>query len=178
MTIFIETDRLILRNWQEEDKKPYWLMNQDPAVLEFLLGPLSMQQVEEFITNMKRQMQERNYTLFAACIKDTKKFIGFIGLNYTDFKADFTPATEIGWRLDSKYWGKGFATEGAKAVLKYGFEQIGLKEIVSFTALENIRSRRVMEKIGLIQDKKGIFAHPKLSKDHKLSEHVLYRLSN
>jgi len=82
----------------------------------------------------------------------------------------------VGWGLGSQYWGKGYATEGAKASLDYGFKQCGLKEVVSFAVPANVRSLRVMEKIGLKRDLNGGFAHPKLAAEHKLSHHVLYRL--
>ena len=104
------------------------------------------------------------------------ELIGFIGLNYTEWQSHFTPAVEIGWRLSSQHWNKGYATEGAKAALQFGFNQCALQEIVSFTVPANIRSIRVMEKIGLSRDIKGDFAHPKLPADHPLSKHILYRL--
>ncbi|NCT56545.1 MAG: GNAT family N-acetyltransferase [Legionella sp.] len=110
-------------------------------------------------------------------MKETGELIGFIGLNYTDWESHFTPAVEVGWRLGSQYWGKGFASEGAKASLEYGFKQCGLKEIVSFTVPANIRSIRVMEKIGLKRDLNGDFSHPKLAADHPLSQHILYWLT-
>lgn len=95
-----------------------------------------------------------------------------------EWEAPFTPCVEIGWRLRSQYWGKGYATEGAKAVLKYGFETVGLNEIVSITVPQNIRSIRVMERIGMTRDLNGDFAHPLLPKDHRLSKHVLYKIIN
>lgn len=146
-------------------------------MIEFLRGPLAMEQVNDFIPAVNSHQDKHGYTLGAACLKETDELMGFIGLNYTTFESDFTPAVEVGWRLGSQYWGKGYATEGAKASLKYGFEKCGLKEIVSFTVLANVRSLRVMEKIGLKRDLNGDFAHPKLPDDHKLSHHVLYRLS-
>lgn len=177
MTIIIETKRLILRTWKEEDKEPYFLINSDPKVIEFLRGPLTMEQTREFIQAMNNQNDKYGYTLWAVELKDSSKLIGFIGLNYTNWESNFTPAVEVGWRLSSEYWGKGYATEGAKASLDYGFNKIGLKEIVSFTVPANIRSLEVMKKIGLKRDVNGNFSHPKLPKDHYLSQHVLYRLT-
>ncbi len=110
-------------------------------------------------------------------MKETGELIGFIGLNYTDWESNFTPAVEVGWRLGSQYWGKGYATEGAKACLEYGFKKCSLKEIISFTVPSNVRSIRVMEKIGLKRDMNGDFAHPKLAANHHLSQYILYRLS-
>jgi RimJ/RimL family protein N-acetyltransferase len=105
------------------------------------------------------------------------KFIGFIGLAHVDFQAAFTPAVDIGWRLAFDHWRKGYATEGALAVLRYGFEKLCLQEIVSFTAVGNMRSRAVMKKIGMHNDPVDDFDHPKLPIGHPLSRHVLYRIS-
>ena len=172
----IETERLILRTWKEADAGAYLQINQDPKVIEFLRGPLTLAQVKDFIPAVNSHGIKRGYTLWAAELKATGELIGFIGLNYTDWEAHFTPAVEVGWRLGSAYWGKGYATEGAKASLDYGFNQCGLKEIVSFTVPANTRSLRVMEKIGMVRDPQGDFAHPKLEPGHRLSHHVLYRI--
>ena len=171
----IETDRLILRTWREEDAEPYFYLNQDPKVIEFLRGPLSMDQVKDFMTVTNEHQEKYGYSLWASVLKESNEFIGFIGLNYIDWKAHFTPAVEVGWRLALQYWGKGFATEGAKAALDFGFRECGLTEIVSFTVPANVRSIHVMEKIGMKRDFNGDFAHPKLPVDHPLSQHILYR---
>jgi RimJ/RimL family protein N-acetyltransferase len=176
----IETDRLILRTWKEEDAEPYYQINQDPKVIEFLRGPLTIKQCRDFTVAANRHQDELGYTLWAAELKENGVLIGFIGLNDPDFFSasdlPFTPHIEIGWRLGSQYWGKGYATEGAKACLAYGFEKVRLSEIVSFTVPQNLRSIRVMEKIGMKRDPKGDFEHPKLAPDHRLSKHVLYRI--
>lgn len=177
MIIIIKTDRLILRTWQVEDSEAYFQMNQDPKVIEFLREPLSREQVCDFIHAANVHNDKHGYTLWAAELKKTGGLIGFIGLNDIAWQAHFTPAVEIGWRLGSQYWGKGYATEGAKAALEYGFKHCNLPEIVSFTVPANLRSIRVMEKIGLKRDIYGDFAHPKLPQDHPLSQHVLYRLT-
>ncbi len=173
----IETKRLILRTWEPQDVEAYYEINQDPKVIEFLLGPLSLQQVNDFIIAMNLQYELRGFTCWAVVLKDTNECIGFIGLNYPQWESHFTPAVEVGWRLGSKFWGKGYATEGAKAALDFGFQKCGLDEIVSFTVPANVRSIRVMEKIGLRRDIDGDFSHPKLPVDHRLSQHILYRLS-
>jgi RimJ/RimL family protein N-acetyltransferase len=175
MTV-IETERLILRTWKDDDVDGYYRINQDLKVIEFLRGPLTRQEVAEFIALENQQFEQLQFTLWAAEEKSTGKLIGFIGLNSPKWESHFTPCVEIGWRLGSEYWGKGYATECAKAVLKYGFEIIGLKEIVSFTVPANTRSIRVMEKIGMKRDFNGNFAHPCLSVDHKLSKHILYKI--
>jgi len=178
MTSIIETERLILRTWKKADAEPYFRINQEPRVIECLRGPLTMEQVNDFIQAVNRQWDKYAYTLWAAELKATAEFMGFIGLNYTAWEAHFTPAVEVGWRLGSQYWGKGYATEGAKASLDYSFKKGRLEEIVSFTVPANVRSIRVMEKIGLKRDLNGDFAHPKLPAEHPLSQHILYRLTN
>ena len=165
------------KNLQAEDASAYFHINQDPKVLEFLLGPLTISQVDDFIAAKQTHQEKFGYSLWAACLKQTGDLIGFIGLNYTDWKSSFTPAVEVGWRLGSQYWGKGYAIEGAKASLDYGFKKCGLKEIISFTVLANLRSIGVMEKIGLKRDLNSDFVHPKLPSHHKLSHHILYKLS-
>lgn len=172
----IETERLILRTWTHNDAEEYYRINQEAKVIEFLPAALTLQEVYDFIAFVSQQFDEKGYTLWATEEKMSGKFIGFIGLNTPKWQAPFGPFIEIGWRLSSEYWGKGYATEGAKAVLKYGFETLALKEIVSFTVPDNVRSIQVMEKIGMVRDINGDFMHPKLSPDHKLSKHILYRI--
>lgn len=172
----IETDRLILRTWQPTDAEPYFQINQDPKVIEFLPGPMTMQQVQSFMDYMQQQWEERHYTLWATEEKSSGKLIGFIGLSDLDLSPVLPPSVEIGWRLGSAFWHKGYATEGAKAALKYGFEQCNLQEITAITVPDNHRSLRVMDKIGLKRDMQSDFNHPRLPADHKLSRHVFYRI--
>ena len=172
----IETERLILRTWEDKDAEEYYHINQDSKVIEFVLGSLTMQQIKNFMNAMNEQFEKLKFTVFAAEEKYTGKLIGFIGLNQPKWESHFTPCVEIGWRLGSQYWNQGYATEGAKAVLEYGFNRCGLTEIVSFSVPENIRSIHVMEKIGMRRDMSGDFVHPDLSSEHRLSKHILYRL--
>lgn len=174
----IETERLILRTWEDADALPYWQINQDPQVIEFLPGSLTMEQVREFMSHENEQYHAKGYTLWAACLKQTGELIGFIGLDYTDWpEVDFTPFVDVGWRLGAKHWGYGYATEGARAALSFGFAKCGLKEIVAYAAYANTRSTRVMEKLGMKLDSKADFSHPGLAADHPLSRHVIYRLT-
>jgi RimJ/RimL family protein N-acetyltransferase len=122
-------------------------------------------------------MSERGWGLWAAEITATGAFAGFVGLNPATFEAPFTPAVEVGWRLARAYWDRGLATEAALVVLDYGFEQLGLDEIVSFTSTTNLRSQRVMEKLGMCHDPADDFDHPGLPKGHHLRRHVLYRIA-
>ncbi len=165
-----------MRTWKQDDMDAYYQINQDPKVIEFLLGSLTTQEVNDFINEMNEQFKKLKFTLFAAEEKSTRNLIGFIGLNPPKWESHFTPCVEIGWRLGSQYWHRGYATEGAKAVLEYGFNKGGLAEIVSFTVPANIRSIQVMEKIGMLREYKGDFFHPNLPLEHKFSKHVLYRI--
>lgn len=176
MTLIIETERLYLRTWEPSDAQPYWIINQDAKVVEFLSGSMTMEEVKQFMDRANQQQETKGFTLWATELKATHELIGFIGLNYPNWDAHFLPALEISWRLGSQYWGNGYATEGAKAALEFGFNTIGLDEIISFTVPMNHRSIRVMEKIGLQRDQQGDFHHTKLPLDHPLSWHVLYRL--
>lgn len=181
--IAIETDRLILRSWQEEDLVPFAAMNADPRVMEYFPSVKNYGESLEEYNRHKSRCEEFRSTLrigswgfWAVGVKGGVPFIGFIGLNPVSFTAHFTPAVEIGWRLAADHWGKGYATEGAKASLKFGFETLNLPEIVSFTPVQNKRSRAVMEKIGMHHNLQDDFDHPQLPEGHKLRKHVLYRL--
>ncbi|MGK7942548.1 MAG: GNAT family N-acetyltransferase [Crocosphaera sp.] len=169
----ILTPRLKLREWKEEDKEPFFQLNSDPRVMEFMPKLLSKEESEQFIERIKRQFQEDGYSFLAIELLDNQTFIGLIGLSIPKFQAFFSPCVEIGWRLAYDYWGKGYATEGAKASLNYGFNELNLSEIVSFTVPQNIRSRQVMERIGMKYIDK--FEHPLLPEGHALRKHVLYK---
>ena len=174
--ILIETKRLILRTWNNNDINDYYLLNQDPKVVEFLLKTSSIEQAKEFIENMNHQFHTHGYTIFAVEEKKSGKLIGFTGLNAPKWISHFTPCVEIGWRLSSKFWGNGYATEAAKAVLDYGFKECALKEILAWTVPANLRSIRVMEKIGMERDIDGDFNHPDVPEGHELLKHILYRI--
>ncbi len=116
------------------------------------------------------------YGFWAAELKETGQFAGFVGLAVAPFEAAFTPCVEIGWRLAVEFWGRGLATEGARASLRFGFKELGLSEIVSFTVPANVRSRRVMEKLGMMRDEADDFDNPMIAEGHVMRRHVLYRL--
>ena len=172
----IATDRLILRDWTESDLAPFAEMNACPQVCEFLSRTLSKEQSDTFVRNIADHFRGNGYGLYALEVKASGTFIGFTGLSVPSFAAHFMPTVEIGWRLARAYWGQGYATEAAKAVIAHGFDRLGLREIVSFTVPANMRSRAVMEKIGLRRDGRDDFDHPKLPEGHRLRRHVLYRL--
>ncbi|WP_338771565.1 GNAT family N-acetyltransferase [Massilia sp. METH4] len=170
------TDRLTLRLWCMEDVAPFVALNADPAVTEFLPGPLTPEQALSFFAAQNAMYVQHGCCYFAAELTSTGELAGFVGLKYQDVSLPFAPCHEVGWRLASRHWGKGLATEGARAVLRFGFGELRLSEIVSFTVADNLRSRRVMERLGMVRDPGLDFAHPALPADHRLSRHVLYRL--
>lgn len=173
--LVITTDRLILRRWREEDREPFARMNADPRVMEFFPDLLSREESDALADRIQAHFERHGFGMLAAELRDSGEFIGFIGLFVPAFEAAFTPCVEIGWRLAANHWGRGLATEGARAVLAWGFDSLGLREIVSFTAPANLRSIRVMEKIGMARDPAGDFDHPRLPEGHRLRRHVLYR---
>jgi RimJ/RimL family protein N-acetyltransferase len=172
----IETQRLILRCWRSSDLEPFAKMNADPNVMEFFPTPLTSPQSDALVAKIERHFRKHGFGLYAVELKDSGAFVGFIGLSVPAFHAHFTPCVEIGWRLAPDIWGKGLATEGAEAVLQYSREVLRLKDVVSFTVPVNLRSRRVMEKIGMTHDPADDFDHPQLPPGHPLRRHVLYRM--
>lgn len=177
--MIIKTKRLILRPWTEEDLETFAQLNADPRVREYFPGVLSRQESDAIGRLITANIERYGWGFWATALIETGEFIGFIGLENVIFSAPFNktaPAVEIGWRLSFAHWGKGYATEGALAALKYGFEALDLEEIVSFTPVLNQRSRHVMEKIGMHRHPEDDFDHPELSEGHPLSKFVLYRL--
>ncbi len=172
----IKTERLILRPWRAEDLEPFARLNADPRVREYFPSIKNYEETAEEFRLIKAGIEATGWGFWAATLIKNGQFIGFIGLNNVGFLAGFTPAVEIGWRLAHEYWGKGYATEGAKASLQYGFENLKLDEIVSFTPTQNKRSQNVMQKIGMYHDEISDFDHPRLPEGHILRRHTLYRI--
>lgn len=173
----LHTNRLRLRRWVPADRGPFAALNADPRVIEYLPGPLSQEESDAFITRIEAHFDQYGFGLWAVEIANVTACAGFIGLSVPRFTAPFTPCVEIGWRLGAAYWGQGYATEGARAVLAFGFEVRGLEEIVSFTVRGNARSRRVMERLGMVHNPADDFDHPLLPAGHPLRRHVLYRMT-
>ncbi|HHS3013009.1 GNAT family N-acetyltransferase [Legionella pneumophila serogroup 1] len=172
----LETKRLFLRTFQEEDVESLIAINQDPKVMQFFPSIPTREETIAFIDRVISHQEEKNFSLYAAEIKNTGEMIGFVGLFTAAFEAHFTPAIEIGWRISSKHWNQGYATEAAKAVLDYAFKTLGLDEIVSFTSILNKPSIQVMRKIGLHTNSEDDFDNPKVPSGSPLVGHVLYRL--
>jgi RimJ/RimL family protein N-acetyltransferase len=176
MTIVTTTERLILRRWRESDREAFARMNADPRVMEFLPALLSREESDRMVDRIEKHFDEHGFGLCAVEWREDGSFVGFVGLWVPSFQARFTPCVEIGWRLAEEFWGKGVATEGARAIVQYAFEDLGISELVSFTVPGNLRSRRVMEKIGMVRDPGEDFDHPNLAEGHGLRRHVLYRV--
>jgi ribosomal-protein-alanine N-acetyltransferase len=173
----LRTERLLLRRWLPEDLEPYAALNADPVVREHFANTLTRRECEAEIANFEERFDQRGYGMWAVEVPGVASCIGFIGLDLATFDAPFTPAVEVGWRLARDHWGKGYASEGARAALRFGFDTIGLDEIVSFTSPRNVRSWSVMERIGMTRDAADDFEHPRVEVGHPLRPHVLYRVS-
>ena len=170
----IETARLILRQWQPEDYASFAQMSKNPQVMQYFPKLLNRTESDAFIDKVKTIIELHGWGFGAVELKSNHQFIGFVGLHSQPTQFSFSPCVEIGWRLDQAYWGKGYATEAAQAVLHLAFRRLKLQKVVSFTALKNSRSERLMRKIGM--RKVNEFQHPALAKDHPLSWHVLYEI--
>lgn len=164
--------RLGFRNWLPADVASMAAINADPAVMEFFPAIQTLQQTEAFIERMQKQIAERGYCYFAVDALADGAFIGFIGLSYQTFVADFTPCTDIGWRLAQKEWNKGYATEGAQRCMYYALQELHLDKVVAMAPKVNVRSINVMQNIGM-RETAG-FIHPLLANDERLKECVLY----
>ena len=173
-TIYIETPRLLLRQWKQSDHEPYMQLNQDKEVMEFFPSTQTAEESTAQIERITKYIDQNGYGFFALERKDNGQFIGFTGLSNPRFDAYFTPCVEIGWRLSKHNWNQGFATEAANACLDFGFNTLQLDKIYSFTSVHNLRSQQVMIKTGMIKD--GLFSHPMVEDGHILKEHVLYRI--
>ena len=176
LTIEIETPRLRMRQWRESDREPFAAMNADPAVVEFFASPPSRAASDASIDAWQAQLAAQGWSNWAVELRESQEFIGFTGLSVPRRTFSFSPCVEVGWRLARKFWGEGFATEAARAALRVGFERLALPEVVSFTAVGNLRSRAVMERIGM-NDTNQDFEHPGITEGHPLRLHCLYRIT-
>jgi RimJ/RimL family protein N-acetyltransferase len=174
--IEIETARLRLRQWRESDRAPFAAMNADAEVMKFFASLQSREASDASIDAWQSQFAERGWSNWAAEAMSSNVFIGFIGLSVPRRVLPFSPCVEVGWRLARPYWGQGYATEGARAALRVGFEQLELAEIVSFTSVLNSRSQGVMERIGMSNAHED-FEHPGVPEGHPLRPHCLYRIT-
>jgi len=174
--VVTRTERLLLRRWNDDDRAPFAAMNADPAVMEHMQGLMTRERSDDFVDRIEAHWEEHGWAQWAIEVPGVAPFIGYVGL----WPADYVEPgmVEVGWRLAREHWGHGYATEAAREGLRFGFEDVGLDEIVSFTVPQNIRSRAVMERIGLVRDPEGDFDHPRVdaARYPHLVRHVLYRL--
>lgn len=170
-TQFMET--IILRQWRESDLEPLAEMNSDPEVMRYFPALLSREQSEAWLQRQRALIDEQGWGLWALDVNG--ELAGFVGLAVPRFEASFTPCVEAGWRLRRAFWGRSIACKGARQAIRFGFEVLHLAQIVSFTAAVNLRSRRLMERLGFTHDAANDFDHPAIPVGHELRPHVLYR---
>jgi RimJ/RimL family protein N-acetyltransferase len=170
----IETPRLLLRPWRASDLPLFAELNGDPVVMRMLRGVLTRAESDAYAARAEQHWAEYGFGKWAVEAPGVAPLIGSVGLSHVRFEASFTPAVEIAWRLHRPYWGHGYATEAARAALKDGFDRVGLEEVVAFTALGNIASAKVMERLGMTRSIE--FDHPSIPEGHTLRRHILYRL--
>jgi RimJ/RimL family protein N-acetyltransferase len=171
----IRTERLVLREWRDDDAEPHWTMSTDAAVMEHVGGPVSRAESDAMMERC-RARRATGIGPFAVEVPGVAPFVGFVGLARTSFEASFTPCVEVLWRLAREHWGRGYAAEAARASLREGFELHGLDAIVSFTVLANARSWRVMERIGMTRSHGEDFDHPLIPVGSPMRRHILYRI--
>lgn len=172
----LETKRIKLRQWRKEDIDMFAEMNSYPDVMRYFPKPLTRIESDCMAQRCKSHIAEYGWGLWCAQLIDSGEFIGFVGIHRPLKIMPCSPCVEVGWRLNKRHWGMGYATEAAELVLSYGFEKLGLTELVSYTTVSNVRSRAVMERIGLKNTNQN-FGHPEIEEDHPLFEHVLYKIT-
>lgn len=172
----LQTERLVLRSWREDDREPFAAMNADPEVMRHFPSTLTRQESDVFFNRHRSLTDDRGWGLWAVEAPGVAPFIGFVGLNVPGFRAHFTPCVEVGWRLDRRWWGHAYAPEGGVAALAFAFDELGEAEVVSFTTTKNHSSQRVMQKLGMTRDPTEDFDHPSLP-DWDERRHVLYRIT-
>ena len=172
----LKTDRLLLRQWTEDDFLPFSEMCSDTEVMEFFPKPYTQEESYAMGRKILSLISERGWGFWAVEIPARHRFIGFVGLHAPKDTMPFSPCVEIGWRLSKQHWGQGYATEAAEAALNFAFSTLNLNEVVSFTTLANERSKAVMQKIGMRNSNQN-FMHPDIELSHPQCEHVLYKIS-
>jgi RimJ/RimL family protein N-acetyltransferase len=171
----LHTARCVLRQWQEADLAPWADMNADAEVRRHFASVLSAADAYAEAGRCRAAIAQRGWGMWALELPGVLPFAGFVGLNVPHYDAPWIPAVEIGWRLSRAAWGRGYATEAAQAALRFGFERLGLDEVVAICVPDNAPSRRVMDRIGLVRDEAGDFDHPRIEPGHRLRRHLLYR---
>lgn len=172
----LKTERLLLRPWSPEDLDGLAAMNADPEIMRYFPTRPDRAESAAMMARVQAHIERHGFGLWALEVPGVSSFAGFVGLFVPAFHAHFTPCVEVGWRLVREAWGQGYATEAGRACLGFAFDRLGLDEVISFTTVENKRSRKVMERLGMKRKPADDFSHPKLPFDHPQRPHVLYRL--
>ncbi len=172
--VSLRTQRVCLRQWREEDKPAFAELNADPLAMAHFPAPLSREESDALVDRCAAEIARQGWGFWAAEDMASGALMGMVGLHPLHESLPFAPGVEVGWRLARLWWGRGMATEAAGAALDWGFDALGLSEVVSFTARSNVRSQSVMQRLGM--QAAGAFAHPMLPAESSLNEHVLYRL--
>ncbi|MCG8414870.1 MAG: GNAT family N-acetyltransferase [Pseudomonadales bacterium] len=170
----LKTSRLLLRQWRSDDYPIFAELNSDPAVMEFFPAPLVREESDALADRIVEKIEAKGWGMWAVESISDKTFLGFVGLNDTD-ETPLGDAVEIGWRLRRASWGSGYASEAARAALVFAFEMLNLSEVIAFTTVGNLRSRAVMERLGMSNTGQN-FMHPRVATDNPLCEHVLYTI--
>ena len=173
----IQTARLVLRPWRDDDVEHWVAMSADPRVMEFFPSTSQRSEAESTAARIRERLEHDGYGWWVAEVKGEAPFAGVITLQDVPFEAHFTPALEVGWRFVYDQWGHGYATEGARAALDFAFGTLGSDEVVAMTAEVNVRSQRVMQRLGMTHDSADDFDHPRLPEGDRLRRHVLYRIT-
>lgn len=174
----LQAERLLLRRWLPRDQDPFAAICADPLVMEHFPATRSYEETRAYIEQIEAGFEAEGFGFWAVELRGAGAgtLIGFVGLRSIDPAMPFAPAVELGWLLGKEHWGQGYATEAATAAIHFAFEELGLVELIAYTAKCNLRSQRVMERLGMHRDPAEDFPHPKLAAEHPLSPHVLYRL--
>ncbi len=172
----LETARLVLRRWREEDLAPMAAINADREVMEHFPASMSRAEVALLIARMEAGFERDGYGFWAVELREEGTLAGFVGISPVPGDIPVAPSVEVGWRLARAQWGKGIAHEAAQASLDHGFGALGLEEIVAYTSVENGRSRRLMERLGMRHDPAADFDHPRVPTGSALARHVVYRI--
>ncbi len=176
--MLLQTERLLIRPWQDSDRPAFAEMSADPEAMKYLGGIWDEATSDGFIDRCIAHLSDHGFGVCALEIKQKNTLIGFAGLKKVSFKANFTPAIEIGWRLGKPYWNKGYATEAATEILTYAFHQLGIKEVISYVTPQNKASLKVMHKLGMSSNENENFKHPNMKQDDPMAEMVLYRIKS
>ena len=172
----LETDRLLLRQWIDQDLPIFAALNSDPEVMKYFPALLTREESNAMAEKCKSLIAERGWGAWAVELKSSGEFFGFVGLHIPKSNLPFSPCVEIAWRLHKQFWGNGYATEAAQKALSFAFSALNLEDVVSFTTTTNFRSRSVMERLGFSNTYQN-FEHPDIQKGHALQEHVLYKIT-